>query len=87
MSTNLIHLPTPVRKGSISLEETLARRKSIRGFKQEALRLSHMGQVLWTAQGVTHDDRRTGSSAGATYPMELFVVCCKDGVAGLESGV
>lgn len=87
MSIGVIQLPPPIRKGIVSLEEALAGRKSIRGFRQEALNLSDLGQVLWAAQGITSGSRRTIPSAGATYPLEVFLACDEGGVEVLEAGV
>jgi SagB-type dehydrogenase family enzyme len=75
-----ISLPEPRTEGSLSLEETLALRRSVRDFTDNALTLEQIGQLLWSAQGFT-DPRgfRTSPSAGALYPLELFVVI-SDGV-------
>jgi SagB-type dehydrogenase family enzyme len=37
--------------------------------------LEDVSQLLWAAQGITHDDQlRTAPSAGALYPLELYLV-------------
>lgn len=73
-------LPSPVPRGSVSLEEALAGRRSVREYSAEALTPAEIGQLLWAAQGVTSNDgRRTAPSAGATYPLELYAVTA-DGV-------
>jgi SagB-type dehydrogenase family enzyme len=75
-------LPAPVSAGSMSLEETIARRRSVREFRDEALTPQQIGQLCWAGQGIT--DRRGGHraapSAGALYPMELLVMTA-DGVS------
>jgi SagB-type dehydrogenase family enzyme len=73
-------LPKPSMEGVLSLEETLLRRRSVREFSSEQLSISEISQLLWAAQGIT-DSRgfRTAPSAGALYPLELYVV--------LEQGV
>lgn len=84
-----IRLPAPLRKGSLSLEEAIARRRSVRSFSPEPVTLSQLSQLLWATQGKS-DKRggyRTVPSAGATYPLEVFLACGKDGVEGLEEGV
>jgi SagB-type dehydrogenase family enzyme len=76
-----LELPAPILDGPLSLEETLARRRSVRTFAAEALDAADIGQLLWAAQGVTDaDGGRTAPSAGATYPLELLAVTA-DGVA------
>jgi len=69
-----ISLPAPARTGRMTLEETLARRHSVREFDRRALSEPQLGQLLWAAQGITHGDGlRTAPSAGALYPLELYV--------------
>ena len=67
-------LPAPSRVGSLSLEEALIQRRSIREFDSESLTLEELGQLLWAAQGITHERGfRTAPSAGALYPLEIYV--------------
>jgi SagB-type dehydrogenase family enzyme len=73
-------LPPPKTRGEISLEETLARRRSVRAYTDEGLSWEEIGQLLWAAQGVTRDwGARTAPSAGALYPLESYVVT-RDGL-------
>ena len=83
-----VKLPPPGERGEMSLEETIARRRSVRDYKEEPLSLSQLSQVLWAAQGLT-DDRglRATPSAGATYPLDVFIFIGRDGVEGLEPGI
>jgi SagB-type dehydrogenase family enzyme len=68
-------LPTPHLKGTLSLEEALAQRRSVREFADTPLTLAELGQLLWAAQGMTHPaGLRTAPSAGALYPLEVYVV-------------
>jgi len=70
-----IQLPSPSLKGTISLEEALTLRRSIRSYNQEPLTLTQLSQLLWSAQGVTNESGfRTAPSAGATFPLELYIV-------------
>jgi protease I len=75
-SANLrvIQLQKPELKGSISLEEALAKRRSIRSFTEQKLDYVQIGQLAWAAQGVTDSVTgfRTAPSAGAIYPMQLY---------------
>lgn len=68
-------LPAPERKGTLSLEEALAERRSVREFADTPLTRAELGQLLWAAQGVTHPaGLRTAPSAGALYPLEVYAV-------------
>ena len=67
-------LPEPRLRGVLSLEEALARRRSVRSFTEEELTLEEISQLLWAAQGMTAAwGGRTAPSAGALYPLEVYV--------------
>ena len=85
----VIKLPKPRTQGTVSLEESLARRRSIREYTEQPLSIEQLSQLLWAAQGITLPTWgfRTAPSAGATYPLELYVVVGKECVNGLEEGV
>ena len=74
-------LPQPVLKGTTSLEETLAARRSVRNFTDKPLTLDQIAQLCWAGQGITEPKKglRTAPSAGATFPIELYIVTA-DGV-------
>ncbi|MBI3669749.1 MAG: SagB/ThcOx family dehydrogenase [Acidobacteria bacterium] len=73
-STSQIALPEPARTGRMSLEEALARRRCVREFSSTPLTEQEVSQLLWAAQGITHPEGlRTAPSAGALYPLELYV--------------
>jgi SagB-type dehydrogenase family enzyme len=75
MKQTIIELPDPRLKGDVSLEETILRRRAVRRYRGEPLLLSQLSQILWSAQGITGTGKlRTAPSAGATYPLEIFVV-------------
>lgn len=67
--------------GDMSLADALAARRSVRSFKVDALSAEQIAQLCWAAQGVTggRTGFRTAPSAGALYPLELYVVTA-DGV-------
>jgi SagB-type dehydrogenase family enzyme len=76
-----IALPSPRLDGALSLEAALATRRSIRELSGQPLSDADIGQLLWAGQGVTDaDGRRTAPSAGALYPLELYVATA-DGVS------
>jgi SagB-type dehydrogenase family enzyme len=72
----VIDLPEPTREGTVTVEETLARRRSVRSFTSEPLTMREIGQLVWAAQGITRPSEgfRTAPSAGALYPLELYIV-------------
>jgi SagB-type dehydrogenase family enzyme len=58
----------------VTLFRALEARRSVRDFSTRPLSEGEMSQLLWAAQGVTHGDGyRTAPSAGALYPLELYV--------------
>ncbi len=76
-----INLSPPRTDGGMALEAALARRHSVRDFKPQALTELEIGQLLWAAQGVTHEGRkRTAPSASALMALETYVVTA-DGLA------
>ena len=70
-----IALPTPNTTSDVSLEQALLSRRSVREYGTRALTLEEIGQLAWAAQGITSPEGfRTAPSAGALYPLELYVV-------------
>lgn len=72
----MIKLPEPKIKGSVSLEEAIVQRRSIREFAERDIKLEEVSQLLWAAQGITDktESFRAVPSAGALYPLEIYVV-------------
>jgi len=68
-------LPEPLQTNR-SIEECLAGRRSIRSFTSDTLTTGQIATLLWAAQGITDTARgfRTAPSAGATYPLEAYLV-------------
>lgn len=71
----IIEIPLPRKDSEFSLERAFLERRSVRQLSDDAITLSQLSQLLWSAQGVT-DPRgfRTAPSAGALYPLEVYVV-------------
>ena len=87
MAETLIKLPPPNLKGKISIEEAIAKRRSVRRFRTQPLSLPQLSQILWSAQGITGTSRyRAVPSAGATYPLEVFIVIGEKTVESLQAG-
>jgi SagB-type dehydrogenase family enzyme len=86
-----LSLPSPARKGTVSVEEALSSRRTHRSFQGRALTLKHFSQMLWAAYGVTAVSSgrqlKTAPSAGATYPIDIYAVVCEGGVESLGPGV
>jgi SagB-type dehydrogenase family enzyme len=65
----------------VSVEAAIAQRRSVRHFGPAELSLEQIGQLLWSAQGITGKRAafRAAPSAGARHPL-VFYVCRSDGV-------
>ena len=73
--TQTIQLPDPRTDGDISVEKALMTRRSVRAYKNAPLDLAEISQLVWSAQGITTArGLRTTPSAGALYPLELYVI-------------
>ncbi|MBU2595882.1 SagB/ThcOx family dehydrogenase [Patescibacteria group bacterium] len=77
--TGSIKLSEPKLKSDLSIEEAILKRRSIRDYKDEAISLSDISQLLWAAQGVTDKEKggRSAPSAGALYPLEIYLLAGK----------
>lgn len=100
-SGRLIALQPPRSDGEVSVERALGERRSVRAFAAEPITAGDVAQLLWAAQGITEavSERpanwpaewewmgglRTAPSAGALYPLELYVVV--GDVDGLSTGL
>lgn len=81
----VIALPQ-VRPESDSFTGLMYERRSIRSFASGQITKEQLSHVLFAAQGITRNNwYRTVPSAGALYPLELYLVCGE--VSGLETGV
>jgi SagB-type dehydrogenase family enzyme len=84
----VIKLPARVKTGGMPLAAALELRRTVRRFASRPLDLGQISQLLWSAGGVS-DSRghRTSPSAGATYPLDLYLVVGERGVEDLPAGV
>lgn len=84
-----IALPSPDFRGDISVEEAIARRRSVRSYADKPLKLKELSQLLFAAQGITTEEGerplRAAPSAGATYPFEIYVAVSD--VEQLKNGI
>jgi len=70
----IIRLTNPNLTGTVSFEEALAKRRSVRLFANKPLESEQISQLAWAGQGITEPQRglRTAPSAGETYPIDLY---------------
>jgi SagB-type dehydrogenase family enzyme len=87
-------LSSPRKIGNITVEEALSHRRSHRSFLKEAISAEDLSQILWAAYGITQPltgypqtrgGLRTAPSAGALYPLELYVLI--GNVKDIEPGI
>jgi SagB-type dehydrogenase family enzyme len=83
-----VSLPRPDFKG-MALEDALRKRRSVRNYSKKPLDMASLSQLLFSAQGITDETYttklRTAPSAGALYPIELYVFV--HSVEGLKQGL
>jgi SagB-type dehydrogenase family enzyme len=86
--SSIILLPKHKSKGSLSVEEAFASRRTRRDFQAKPLSLEEVAQLLWAAQGITGADGylRAAPSAGALYPLDVYAVVGEGSVEGLAAG-
>lgn len=97
----IIQLPAPQHDSQTSVEKAINLRRSVRDYAEAPLSISEISQILWAAQGFTQEGKepprmwnpkyewqgglRTAPSAGALYPMEIYLLA--GNVEGLAKGV
>ena len=77
VNSSLYLLPLPqIRRDSMPLEVALSIRRSIREYLNEPITVFQLSQLLWAADGVNDPwtGFRTAPSAGALYPLTIYVV-------------
>ena len=82
-------LPRPNHKGSLSVEEAIKHRRTVRSFSSMPLKKEYLSQLLYAAQGITEDRgfKRSTPSGGALYPLDVYTVVGEQGVIDLDAGV
>lgn len=78
-------LPLPRKVSVVTVEEAILLRKSIREWRDSPITIEQLSMILWASQGVVEEVdgwlRRASPSAGATYPLEVYVVVGEEGVS------
>ncbi|WP_254526083.1 SagB/ThcOx family dehydrogenase [Natrinema caseinilyticum] len=86
-----VELPEPAVDGSTSVERAIATRRSRRSFARTPIEIEDVSQLLWAAQGRTHErdgvEMRAAPSAGATYPLTVFLEVAPGGSGQLAPGL
>ncbi|MFO8236425.1 MAG: SagB/ThcOx family dehydrogenase [Bacteroidales bacterium] len=85
-----IQLPTSSSEATVNLDQALKQRISCRSYKDKPIKLKDVGDILWAANGISDkrfSQRRTAPSAGATYPLQLYIATKKGSVYSLEPGI
>ena len=84
----VVKLPPPATKGSVSVEEALQNRRSTRKFANRSLELAQISQLLWAADGINNPQgKRTAPAARAAYAVDLYLVVGERGVTNLAPGI
>ncbi len=87
-SSKLIKLPEPPAGDGMTLKKALSNRRSARKFSSEPISLETLSSLCWAGQGITSPKGlRTAPSAGALYPIFLYVAVGEDGVKGVDAGI
>ncbi len=71
-----VKLPEPEDDKPIYFKDILNKRSTIRSYKKDMpLNLKDLSYILWTAYGFKKDGGRTVPSAGALYPLDIYIAC------------
>ncbi len=91
----VIELPQPRLSSDVPVEEAMQNRRSFRFYEDSPLSITEISQLLWSAYGLTYPIEnapdflrgglRTAPSAGALYPLELYLVARN--VTDLDPGI
>ena len=83
-----ISLQKPSFDGKVSVEKAIKGRRTVRDFRQKSLSLNHLSQLVWSGQGITDssENKRGAASAGALYPLDLYILIGENGVEKMEGG-
>ena len=86
---DVMELPQAKTQGTVSVEQAIDQRRTVRSYMPKMLSLDQLAQLLWSAQGITGNRgvKRSAPSAGALYPMDVYVVAGQGCVAQIEAGV
>ncbi len=91
----VVVLPQPRLSSDVSVEEAMQNRRSVRFYEDSPLTIAEVSQLLWSAYGLNcqvenapdflRGGLRTAPSAGALFPLELYLVARN--VTDLDPGI
>jgi SagB-type dehydrogenase family enzyme len=88
-SSKTILLPNQFQASTITFNEVLKKRKSIRSFSSQPLSKNDLAFLLWASTGIQRTEHgyefRTTPSAGALYPIETYIAA--NNVKEIEQGL
>ena len=67
-------LPQPIITGGQPLMETLAARKSERTFSKKDIDTQTLSEILWSAWGISHDEKRTIPTSMNKQNLKVYVL-------------
>lgn len=70
-----IKLAEPVDDKSIYFKDLINKRHTVRDYRDTAVKIEDLSYILWAAYGFKKDGGRTVPSAGALYPLNIYVAC------------
>jgi len=91
-NNTVIFLPQPRFTSDSRLEEVIAlihTRPKLHNYTPATMTLYDLSQILWAAQGITDPVLmfRASPSAGALYPIEIFIFIDEGAIQGLDAGI
>ena len=83
-----VKLEKPLSEGKVSVEEAIKARRTVRSFDQGAITPEELATLCWAGQGITGANSiyRAAPSAGALYPIFLYVAIGPQSVPGIKEG-
>jgi len=87
-SSKMIELVEPLRDSKKPLEKVISDRRSTRNFDFNPISPKALSTLCWAGQGITSPKGyRAAPSAGALYPIFLYVALGENSVKGMDAGV
>ena len=83
----MIKLKDPI-EGEEAFESLLIKRRSVRSFNPKQITFQQLSNVLFASYGtISNGPHKTVPSAGALYPLSIYVVVGKESLDNLKNGI